>query len=94
MSVTYEKGRLARVAVDGQLDIAAAHELEELCDRVVHDNATRLELDLTGVTIYTRSGAGAISRCLLLRRHLEGGVGVIVATDAGRRILLESMALT
>jgi len=30
----------------------------------------------------------------MLRRRLEGGVGVIVATDAGRAILLESMALT
>ena len=94
MSVTYRKGRLARVAVDGLLDVEAARVLDDLCDQLVRDEAKRLELDLTGVTTYTSAGAGAVSHCLMLRRRLEGGVGVIVATDAGRAILLESMALT
>ena len=91
--VTYEKGRLARVCVDGQLDVEAAETLAEILTQVLQDSPRRLELDLTGVTAYTRAGAGAVSQCLMMRRSLEDGVGIVVATEAGRRILLDSMRL-
>ena len=53
----------------------------------------RLELDLCAVSTYTRDGAVAVSDCLVLCRRLDDGVGITVATDAGRQALLDSMSL-
>jgi len=93
MSVTYQGGELARVTVRGCLDREAASNLGAVCRQVLRDWPQRLELDLCGVSLYTTDGARAVSDCLMLCRRLEQGVGITVATDAGRQALLDSMAL-
>lgn len=93
MSVVYQRGEVARVRVDGLLDTAAAADLGEVCREVMRDWPGRVELDLSAVTTYTPAGAVAVSDCLLLCRRLERGVGITVATEAGRQALLDSMAL-
>ena len=93
MSVKYQSGDLARVTVEGTLDSEAATNLGVICRQVLRDWPRRLKLDLCGVSIYTRDGARAVSDCLMLCRRLDDGVGIAVATDAGRQALLDSMAL-
>ncbi|HVT64237.1 MAG TPA: hypothetical protein VHD81_03725 [Mycobacteriales bacterium] len=93
MSVVYQRGEVARVSVDGLLDNAAALALGSVCREVMRDWPSRVELDLSAVRTYTQAGAVAVSDCLLLCRRLEDGVCITVSTDAGRRALLDSMAL-
>lgn len=92
MSVVFQRGEVARVRVEGLLDNVAAGHLGDICREVLRDWPTRVELDLSAVTTYTSDGAAAVSDCLMLCRRLDGGVGIKVATDAGRRALLDSMA--
>jgi hypothetical protein len=91
--VTYLSGDEARVVVEGALDASAADAIASAFRSVVHDWPRRVELDLRGVTGFTRTGAVAISDCLSLGRRLDDGVGVQVASDAGRSALLQSMEL-
>jgi len=93
MSVTYQSGDHAWVRVERQLDAEAARSLAVICRQILHDWPRRLDLDLRAVSVYTLDGARAVSECLLLCRRLDDGVGITVATDAGRRALLDSMAL-
>lgn len=93
MSVTYQSGNRAFVKVEGRLDAEAATTLAAICHQILRDWPRRLELDLRAVSVYTRDGARAVSECLLLCRRLDDGVGITVATDAGRQALLDSMAL-
>lgn len=93
MSVKYQRGEVARVSVNGLLDTVAAADLGGVCREVMRDWPTRVELDLSAVTTYTAAGAAAVSDCLLLCRRLDDGVCITVASDAGRRALLDSMAL-
>lgn len=79
------------VVVRGRLDDAAAGELFAACDEVLRGSSRRLQLDLSGVTEYSSAGVAAIAQCLVVGRRLEGGIGVTVASDAGRRALLDSM---
>jgi hypothetical protein len=92
VSVTYQRGELARVTVEGRLDTQAAVDLDGIFREIARDWPRRLELDLCAVSVYTGEGARAVSDCLMLCRRLDDGVGITVATDAGRRALLESMA--
>ncbi|HWB67856.1 MAG TPA: hypothetical protein VG708_13615 [Mycobacteriales bacterium] len=91
MSVSYLPGRHARLVVAGDLDSTAGRAIQDAIELVEHDCPRRVELDLRGVTGFTRSGAAAISDWLTIGRRLEEGVGIQVATEAGRRALLESM---
>jgi hypothetical protein len=93
MSVTYQSGDHARVTVEGRLDKEAAVNLADICRKILRDWPRRLDLDLCAVSVYTGDGAKAVSDCLMLCRRLDDGVGITVATDAGRRALLDSMAL-
>jgi hypothetical protein len=93
MSVVYQRGEIARVTVDGWLDTTAAEALGSVCREVMRDWPKRVELDLSAVTTYTADGTAAVSDCLLLCRRLDNGVCITVSTDAGRRALLDSMAL-
>jgi hypothetical protein len=92
VSVTYRCGDEARVVVDGSLDATAASEIATAWQAVVDDRPRRVDLDLRGVTTFTAPGAAAITDCLSVGRRLDDGVGVRVATDAGRSVLLQSMA--
>jgi ABC-type transporter Mla MlaB component len=92
MSVTYERDGSARIVVSGELDADAGHALTSMAARIVaEDHPARIELDLRLVTGYTAAGAAAVSAWLALCRAIDGGVGIRVATDAGRRALLECM---
>jgi hypothetical protein len=93
MSVVYQRGEIARVSIAGWLDTAAAQALGRVCREVIRDWPKRVELDLSAVTTYTTAGTAAVSDCLSLCRRLEDGVCITVSTDAGRRALLDSMAL-
>jgi hypothetical protein len=93
MSVVYQRGDVARVRIDGLLDTAAALALGSVCREVMRDWPSRVELDLSAVTTCTDDGTAAVSDCLLLCRRLDDGVCITVATAAGRRALLDSMAL-
>ncbi|HVT22349.1 MAG TPA: hypothetical protein VHE57_13285 [Mycobacteriales bacterium] len=92
MSVVFQRGEVVRVRVEGQLDTVAAGHLSDICREVLRDWPERVELDLSAVTNYTTDGAAAVSDCLMLWRRLNGGVGIKVATQAGRQALLDSMA--
>ncbi|HET7309854.1 MAG TPA: hypothetical protein VFJ17_00850 [Mycobacteriales bacterium] len=79
------------MVIVGALDGRAASRLAEVCDDCGAET-TRLELDLSGVTMATAEGVAAVGRCLALRRRFCDGVGVVVANEVGRRALLESMS--
>ncbi len=92
MGVDYRVGRGTGVlVVAGDLDGDAAVIIGRLCDRARVEGPRRLQVDLRQVTGFTPGGAAAITDCLALRRHLPDGVVITVATDAGRRAMLESM---
>ena len=93
MSVTYRHGDMARITIRGSLDDKAASSLGDICRQIVRDWPRRLELDLRAVSVCTGDGVTAVSECLMLCRRLDDGVGITVATEAGRRALLDSMAL-
>lgn len=92
VSVDYRVGRGTGVlVVSGNLNAEAATVIEGLCDRARAESPRRLQVDLRQVTGFTSGGAAAITDCLALRRDLPDGVVITVATDAGRRAMLESM---
>lgn len=91
MSVSYQPGRHARLVVAGDLDATAGRAIQDVVRLVANECPRRVDLDLRGVTGFTRTGAAAISDCLSIGRRLVEGVGIQVATEAGRRALLESM---
>lgn len=93
MSVKYLGGEIAKVTIDGSLDTQAAADLNSICREVVREWPRRVELDLCAVSAYTIAGTAAVSECLMLCRRLDEGVGITVATDAGRAALLDSMSL-
>ena len=93
MSVLYQRGAVATVRVEGLLDTIAAGHLNEICREVVREWPDRVELDLSAVTTYTSDGVAAVSDCRMLCRRLNGGVGIKVATTAGRQALLDSMSV-
>jgi hypothetical protein len=93
VSVSYLPGASTRVVVTGALDAAAAAEIGAAFRAVVHDWPRRVDLDLRRVTTFTRPGAAAVADCLSVGRRLPDGVGVRVATAAGRSALLSSMDL-
>lgn len=87
-------GRDAEVVVEGRLDESSAFELLGAVHAAVAHGKNHLEVDLRRVTSYTDDGVAAITECLALRRELDRGVALHVATEAGRQVLLASMART
>jgi anti-sigma B factor antagonist len=49
-----------RIAVSGELDIASAPRLRDVCARPVHDGGVLVVLDLTGVTFLDSTGLHAL----------------------------------
>jgi hypothetical protein len=92
MGIDYRVGRGTGVlVVAGDLDGDAAVIIERLCNRARAEGPRRLQLDLRQVTDFTPDGVDAITGCLALRGYLHDGVVITVASDAGRRAMLESM---
>jgi hypothetical protein len=85
-------GRCARAVVVGPLDTVTAAHLMQACEETQRTACSRLDVDLSDVTECTDDGVAAIAYCLAAGRHLTDGVGVTVASEAGRRALLDSMA--
>ena len=81
-----------RVVLPGVLDADAAAELRDDYRQVLACGGRRLEVDLSPVQTATEEGVAAVAWCLVAGRHLPDGVGVTVATAAGRAALLGSMA--
>jgi hypothetical protein len=81
-----------RVVVRGRVEGAAAAALAQIWRAALQQWPRRLELDLSEVDECTPAGVDAITQCLEVGRRLDDGVGFVVATDAGRRALLASMA--
>lgn len=83
-----------RLVVTGELDDAWISAIDTAVTDALRAQAERLELDLTGVTQWTPGAAVAITRCLDAAEALRSGVGVTVASAAGRAALLASLART
>jgi anti-anti-sigma regulatory factor len=70
------------------VDSSLADRFAATCERALEAHPDRLELDLSGVAAIGASGVDVIAWCLSVGRHLARGIGVSVATTAGRRALL------
>jgi ABC-type transporter Mla MlaB component len=81
------------LVVAGCLDEPAAAAMWAMCERLIADEPQRVDLDLSSVTDVRSQGVLTVGRCLRAGRGLAGGVRVVVSSAAGRRALLESMAL-
>ena len=79
---------LVRVVVAGAVDAAVADSFAAACEQAWATRPGRIELDLSGVDSVGAAGVAVIAWCLSLQQRLTGGVGVSVATAAGRRALL------
>lgn len=85
--------RAVRIRIDGSIDDAAAAALRDVCDHLALYDMARLDLDISAITGSTSKGVAAVARCLALGRALPGGVGVSVASEEGRRVLLTTMTI-
>lgn len=81
-----------RIAVSGWLSGDRADWLVELCRAVVSRAPNGLALDLTGLAGADAEGRRAVVECLAAGRALTTGVDIAVATSAGRRVLLATLA--
>jgi anti-sigma B factor antagonist len=68
------------VSVTGELDVSNAKELEEECDRVIDRGATRLVVDLVGLSFIDSIALGALTKADK-RIRAEGGECVVAADD-------------
>ncbi len=76
----------------GPVDAVTGGALASLCGDLFGRAPAGLALDLTAVSGATHDGVVAVSRCLAAGRRLPGGVDIAVATSAGRRLLLATLA--
>jgi ABC-type transporter Mla MlaB component len=83
---------VTRVVVVGPVGAAVAARLAAICEQALRSAPDRLELDLSQVGPVSPAGVAVIARCLTLGQRLSRGVGVSVATPAGRRALLDATA--
>jgi hypothetical protein len=81
-----------RVVVTGYLDAEAGAALTDACRRVLRQEPRGLALDLTGIAGATADGVRAVAACLEAGRELSAGVDIAVASSAGRRVLLATLA--
>ncbi len=79
---------VVRVLVSGVVDADVADVFATACEQALGGHPDRLELDLSEVNAVGAAGVAVIAWCLSLQPRLAGGVGVSVATAAGRRALL------
>ena len=82
------------VAIAGTLDAGSMALVQQEVAAALAAKAERVELDLTGVTRTTPAGADVIAWCVEAARALPGGLGIAVATAAGRAALLASLGRT
>lgn len=81
-----------RIAVSGCLDGDQADRLVDVCRAVLRRAPNGLALDLTRLTGAAPEGVRAVAECLAAGRGLSCGVDIAVATSAGRRVLLATLA--
>lgn len=66
------EGRVGRVRVEGELDLAACCGLVDAVRRVARDRVAVVEVDLRAVSFLEVAGAGALIRC---RRMVDASGG-------------------
>lgn len=81
---------LVRVVLSGAVDSTVAQVFAVTCRQALGQRPARLELDLSAMEEVGTAGVSAIAWCLSMRNRLAGGMGVSVATPAGRRALLDA----
>jgi anti-sigma B factor antagonist len=84
-------GRAAAVAVEGELDVYTAPELEELL-RGLGDGVTHVLVDLTGVTFVDSAGVGLLTQNAK-RLAARGGVMMLVIDTVSVRRIFELTGL-
>lgn len=77
------RGRVAMIAVSGEVDATNAHLLSGLAERVLRDDPLRLVLDLADVTFIGAAGVRALLR-----------ICAAVSAEAGQLILLNPSRIT
>ena len=73
------------VAVTGELDGPATSELRRRVDAVLSAGRTKVVLDLTGLTHMDSSGLAELISCHQRAQGLQGGLALVVGTEAVRR---------
>jgi anti-anti-sigma factor len=84
MSLTVtSSGRVAVIAVSGEVDIGNGHLLSELAERVLRHDPMRLVVDLAKVTFFGAAGVRALVR-----------IRAAVSAEAGQLILRNPSRIT
>lgn len=81
-----------RIAVSGCLDARLGRALTTLYGTVLDRAPLGIALDLTRISRASRDGIDALVSCLAAGRGLDDGVDIAVASPAGRRVLLDTLA--
>jgi anti-anti-sigma factor len=86
-----QRGAGHRLALNGELDLAAAYDLETALSRLCAGGGGQIELDLRGVTFMDSMGM----RSLLTARDMcnEHGSELLVIAGEGQRKMLEVTGL-
>ena len=74
-------GRVAVIAVSGEVDIGDGHLLSELAERVLRDDPLRLVVDLANVTFF---GAAGIHALLRIRAAVDADAGQLILRNPSR----------
>ena len=74
-------GRVAVIAVSGEVDIGDEHLLSELAERVLRDDPLRLVVDLANVTFF---GAAGIHALLRIRAAVDADAGQLILRNPSR----------
>ena len=83
-------GRVAVIAVSGEVDICNGHLLSELAERVLRDDPLRLVVDLAEVTFF---GAAGVRALLWIRMAVGAEAGQLILRNPSR-ITLTALTAT
>jgi anti-sigma B factor antagonist len=83
---TRQEGGASVVTSSGAIDVFTAPDLDEGLMAVLSRGATKLVLDLSGVTFLDSTGLGVLVKCLKQARGAGGWVRLVVQTEKIRKI--------
>jgi anti-anti-sigma factor len=80
---------VARMELEGELDIGTASELEQAVERALDDGCREVVLDLTGTTFLDSSGLGALIRAARTVDARRGTMSVRSPHGSEARLVIE-----
>lgn len=83
---TRQEGGATVVTAAGEIDVFTAPDLDEALTAVLSRGATKIVMDLSGVTFLDSTGLGVLVKCLKQARGAGGWVRLVVQAEKIRKI--------